>query len=484
MHDRAIQFEGFAAATAAGSLTRFVEFIEKLLDQGEDWAPARPDDDSARAVRIMSIHKSKGLEFGVVFLAQLNKKFNLTDTRGDCITDDINTIGVKVIDPDTKTKFTSIAHQVIAEKKKDSTLAEEMRLLYVAMTRAREKLIICASKKKTDCAKIVKQVRALDGDPVKTWQLKSATCALDWLLLSLGDQKQLQDLFDEDSTVDSVEHELFTARLLDLEKLSKKAELILYSKGEKKIDLDKITPAAVFAGKAMLTEITRSLSWQYPFAELTRIAAKTSVSELTHSSDEYASLNLGNVFERTPKAVLHAQGIAGEKVEGKLIGTATHLVISELDLNDISPATVHEKIGRLTDGGKIPLHVADKIDHEAIFGFFKSDLGKLVLSSRDKVLSEWEFTLGYDNDLPEQYKGTENVIVQGIVDMVVPTGDGLVIIDFKTDSVTERSVDQRAKTYYPQMNIYAEAAQAILKQRIAAKWLYFLRPSMALQVGQ
>jgi ATP-dependent helicase/nuclease subunit A len=484
MHDRAIQFEGFAAATAAGSLTRFVEFIEKLLDQDHDWAPARPDDDSAQAVRIMSIHKSKGLEFGVVFLAQLNKKFNFKDTIGDCITDDINTLGIKIIDQNTKIKFTSIAHQVIAEKKKDSTLAEEMRLLYVAMTRAREKLIICASKKKTDCAKIVKQVSAIDDEPVRTWQLKNAACALDWLLLSLGDQEQLQDLFESDSTTDFVEHELFTASLLDLDKLSKKAELILHNKGVKKIDLDNIAPAAVLAGKAMLTEITRSLSWQYPFAELTRIAAKTSVSELTHGSDEYTNLNLGNVFEKTPKAVLCASGIAGEKVEGKLIGTATHLVISELDLNDISPATVHEMIRRLTDEGKIPLHVADKIDHEAIFGFFKSDLGKLVLRSRDKVLSEWEFTLGYNRDLPDQYKGSENVIVQGIIDMIVPTDDGLIIIDFKTDSVTEISVQQRAKTYYPQMNIYAEAAQAILKQKIAGKWLYFLRPSMALQVGQ
>ncbi|MBN1457282.1 MAG: helicase-exonuclease AddAB subunit AddA, partial [Sedimentisphaerales bacterium] len=414
MHDRAIQFEGFAAATAAGSLTRFVEFIEKLLDQDQDWAPARPDDDSAQAVRIMSIHKSKGLEFGVVFLAQLNKKFNFTDIRGDCITDDTNTLGVKVIDPDTKTKFTSIAHEVIAEKKKDSTLAEEMRLLYVAMTRAREKLIICASKKKTDCARIVKQVQALDGEPVRTWQLKNAACALDWLLLSLGDQKQLQDLFDPDGTAASVEHELFTASLLDLDKLSKKAESILHSKGTQKIDLDKIPPEAALAGRAMLTEISRNLSWQYPFAELTRIAAKTSVSELTHGSDEYASLNLGNVFERTPKAVLRAQGIAGEKVEGKLIGTATHLVISELDLNDISPDAVGKLIHRLTNEGRIPLHVADKIGHEAILGFFKSDLGKLVLSSRDRVLCEWEFTFGYDNDLPDQYKGTENVIVQGI----------------------------------------------------------------------
>jgi len=483
MHDRAIQFEGFAAATAAGSLTRFVEFIEKLLDQDQDWAPARPDDDSERAVRVMSIHKSKGLEFGVVFLAQLNKKFNLTDITGDCITDDINTLGVKIIDPDTKTKFTSIAHQVIAEKKKDSTLAEEMRLLYVAMTRAREKLVICASKKKTDCAKIVKQVKALDGDPVKTWQLKSAMCALDWLLLSLGDQKQMQELFDHDSTANTVEHELFTACLLDLEKLNKKAESILRGKGAKKIDLADISPAAVLAGKAMLAEITRLLCWQYPFAELTRIAAKTSVSELTHGSDEYASLNLGNVFEKAPKAVLSARGVAGEKVEGKLIGTATHLVISELDLNDITPAAVDEMIRRLTDEGRIPLHVADKIDHEAIFGFFKSDLGKLVLSNRKNVLSEWEFTLGYDKDLPKQYKGTENVIVQGIIDMIVPTDDGLVVIDFKTDSVTESSAHQRAKTYYPQMNIYARAAEAILKQKIAGKWLYFLRPSIALEVG-
>ena len=482
MHDRAIQFEGFAGSLNAGSLTRFVEFIEKLLEQGQDWAPAEPDDSGADAVRIMSVHKSKGLEFPVVFLAEMNKKFNYRDIYSDCIIDDADTLGLRIIDSAAKTKYTSIAHEVIAEKKKDATLAEEMRVLYVAMTRAREKLILCASKKRSDCARTVKQIATLGDEPIRNWQLKSAACSLDWVLQSLGNGKQLQQLFADGETINSVSHELFTAEILQQDMLNGLASAILNTKQDEAIDLKNIPAAAKIAGDAMLAKVTESLSWQYPCKELTRIAAKTSVSELTHSSDEYAKLNLGNVFERTPVAVLRQQRKAGQKAEGKLIGTATHLVISELDLSDVSEKAAHGIIERLVKEEKVTPHVAGFIDHEAILGFFNSDLGKTVVANRDKVLSEWEFILGYDKTIPDQFKDSENVIVQGIVDMIVPTSDGLIVIDFKTDNVTGEKLQERANSYYPQMNIYAEAAEAILKQKVKGTWLYFLRAGKAVEV--
>ena len=482
MHDRAIQFEGFAGPQNAGSLTRFVEFIEKLLEQGQDWAPAQPDDSGADAVRIMSVHKSKGLEFPVVFLAEMNKRFNDRDIKQECITDDVDTLGLRVIDPVTKSKFKSIAYEVIAEKKKDSMLAEEMRVLYVAMTRAREKLILCASKKRSDCAKTVKQIAALGDEPIRNWQLKSANCSLDWVLQGLGNEKQLQQLFTDNETINSVNHELFTAEILQQDMLNGLASAILNTKQDEAVDMENINAAAKIAGGAMLAQVTSSLSWEYPCKELTRIAAKTSVSELTHSSDEYAKLNLGNVFERMPVAILRQQGKAGQKAEGKLIGTATHLVISELDLNDVSETAVHGIIERLVKEEKITPHVASFIDHAAILGFFNSDLGKAVIDNSDKVLSEWEFTLGYDKTIPDQFKDTENVIVQGIVDMIVPTSDGLIVIDFKTDNVIGQKLQQRANSYYRQMNIYADAAEAILKQKVAGTWLYFLRAGKAVEV--
>ena len=138
LHERAIQFENFVAGPQTISLSRFVEFIEKLLEQGSDWAPAEPDNITENAVRIMSIHKSKGLEFPVVFCAELNTRFNKKDSYGDCLIDDDCGLGLQIIE--SNVKLPAIAHEVIAEKKLDAMLAEEMRILYVAITRAQENL--------------------------------------------------------------------------------------------------------------------------------------------------------------------------------------------------------------------------------------------------------------------------------------------------------------------------------------------------------
>ncbi|MHC4212394.1 MAG: helicase-exonuclease AddAB subunit AddA [Planctomycetota bacterium] len=173
LHDRAIQFEGFVSTGPVASLTRFVEFIEKLQELGQDWAPAQPDSSAANAVRILSVHKSKGLEFPVVFIAELNGKFNISDTTEECLTDSNHALGLKIIDPASNTRLSSLAHQVIAEQKRNITLAEEMRILYVATTRAKERLILTASEKPKKCREIITQGFLLGPEKINDWQLRS-----------------------------------------------------------------------------------------------------------------------------------------------------------------------------------------------------------------------------------------------------------------------------------------------------------------------
>jgi ATP-dependent helicase/nuclease subunit A len=132
LHDRAVQFEGFASSSSVASLTRFVDFLEKLQAEGQDWAPAQPGSAAGNAVRILSVHKSKGLEFPVVFLAELETQFNKQDIFADLAADADSAIGLQVIDPRSNTKLRSLAHEVIGEKKLATMLAEEMRVLYVA----------------------------------------------------------------------------------------------------------------------------------------------------------------------------------------------------------------------------------------------------------------------------------------------------------------------------------------------------------------
>jgi len=478
MHDRAIQFEGFAgvAANQSTSLGRFVEFIEKLLAHDKDWAPAEPETSAQNAVRIMSVHKSKGLEFPVVFLAELNNKFNKKDSTNDCLFDADDTFGLKIVEPNLKVKLSSIAHQVIAEEKLKTTLAEEMRVLYVAMTRARERLIITASKEKDRCRKLVTEAAMIEGDGLRNWQLRDCQCHFDWILCGLSDQRKLQSALDIETDGNSNDSgKLFNANIVSREKLDEIASSLL------RRESDDIKDKRVTGGNAKkaLAKIKESLNWRYAFEDLTCMSTKTSVSQLTHREDEFATTVSADALKRMPQAVdRQAHG----KISASQRGTATHLVIQNLDLAQaVSLETVQEVIAKLVSDGAIPEAVAAQIDVSAIERFFASELGKQCFAQGNTVLREWPFTFGVDaKELGARTSG-ENVIVQGIVDMIIKTPAGLVVIDFKTDNVTTTAALDRAGRYRGQMSHYVRAAGAVLGENVAGAYLYFLLPGTAVR---
>jgi len=176
--------------------------------------------------------------------------------------------------------------------------------------------------------------------------------------------------------------------------------------------------------------------------------------------------------------------------QGRLIGTATHLVISQLDLTKpISREAIEKTKEKLLADGAITEAVAEHIETESIMKFFESDLGKTALSTWPNVWREWPFTFALpasyvarDPSLVARVAEDETIVVQGIIDMLVQTPQVLIIIDFKTDNVTAAEVTERAELYRRQMELYAKAASAILKSKILSKWLYFLTPGLAIKV--
>ena len=475
LHERAIQFAGFAAATRTTSLGRFVEFIEKLLERGRDWAPAEPDNLTENAVRIMSIHKSKGLEFPVVFVAELNCRFNKKDSYGDCLIDNDCGLGLQIIE--SNVKLNTIAHEVIAEKKIDAMLAEEMRILYVAITRARERLILTASKKAANCRNILAPFSLVHAEYIRDWQLKSAKCHCDWLLYALANHKKIHDLFGLESTRDAIDDNLFTARLPDLAELDEISDKIMRQKLAGPKTLSAGTAKISNEAQQLLGRVKESLDWKYPFDDLTQLPAKTSVSKLTHPADEFAKDDLADSFERRPRAV------SPHRTDNKLIGTATHLVIQHLALDrDMTIEAIKATAEKLATEDKIPPGLTERIDCDSIMKFFLSDLGKLVTEYKDDILREWPFTFASDAAQLGAKSPGETVIVQGIIDMIIKSPAGLVIIDFKTDDVTAAFAENCAERrgYYNQMHHYTAAASEILKQQIAASWLYFLKAGIAI----
>jgi ATP-dependent helicase/nuclease subunit A len=500
LHDRAIQFEGFAGSAGNLSLTRFVEFIEKLQEIGQDWAPAEPDAAAGNAVRILSVHKSKGLEFPVVFLAELDSQFNKRDIYGDFLADADDTLGLQIIDRKSNSKLRSLAHQVIAEHKLSTTMAEEMRILYVATTRARDRLILSACEKKKHCRDIVCDGFLSGAEPIADWQLRRCKSPLDWILYGLSDMKDLHEAFETPLAPEAADNDLFRLKLYPAEELEKLAEYILNLKGSKSprpglliCHSERSASGAKNLPKRqegkLLSQVKKSLTWRYEFGDAPIQPAKQSVTALTHHTDEYVKIDYSAALERQPKIVCVDKIEPPEPVEARLIGTAAHLVISKLDLAEPVTAEAVEKIKEiLLADSAITRAVADHIDTQSILYFFQTELGKTAIEAQNSLWREWPFTYAMPaSDLPhssDERRATsdEIIVVQGIIDMLVKTPRGLIVIDFKTDRITATEVSRRAEFYRQQLDLYGRAATAILKQTLLAKWLYFLTPATAFEI--
>lgn len=491
LHDRAIQFESFTEASRSGSLTRFVEFLEQLSDQQQDWAPAEPDA-AENAVRILSIHKSKGLEFPVVFVADLNRKFNLTDQSSDCLFDEEDTLGLRIIEPTLRQKFPSMIHELIADKQRTRSIAEEMRILYVAVTRARERLILTASADQSDCREIL-ETCSLGPDGPADWQLAATRRFLDWILFGLADLQSTYTSFQLTPPTHARDQQRCRIEIVpksELEKLSQEILERKRSRQNRSILTD--TPSAQDpAVERAVNQIVQSLSWRYPYADSTIRRAKMSVSELTHRDDEFALLDLSRCLSRLPRA-LNSAPTGSDRPDARRVGTAIHRIFETLDLTTPPDrAQIMDTIQMLAEKGQIPQSLVPHLDPARIEAFFRTEPGRLAIANGSRLLREWPFTMAIPASQAsepfsvsnsrlsiQETPGEDRVIVQGIVDLIIPDGSGFVIVDFKTDHIPASEVPQRAKLYQGQMGYYAQAAQVILAKPMRGCWLYFVSPGV------
>jgi ATP-dependent helicase/nuclease subunit A len=479
LHDRAIQFENFAGGSGVPSLSRFIDFVEKLLSAGQDWAPAEPESAAGNAVRVLSVHKSKGLEFPVVFLADLDSPFNKKADRRDCIMDERLTLGLQVIDAKNNSRIDSLAYQVIERRNRQKSLAEEMRILYVAMTRAINRLILVGSKAPESCRRILSCASLFEMQMFPHWHLASCTSHLDWILSGLSNHPTLHKHF-QTGTQTAPADDLFNVHIYEQTELEKLYAFILNSKLNTKNS--KLKPQT---GKLDLSQIEQSLDWRYSFGDASQLPAKRSVTQFTHRNDAFTKLDYSLTLNRMPKAVITA-----ETIDGRSIGSVTHLILSQIDLSEaITSESITRLINQLTAEGQIAQSLAQYIDIDSIIKFFKTDLGIIALDKNNKVFREWPFTFALPASQWSESK-TQNavrttqdhIIVQGIIDLLVETPDGLVIVDFKTDDVPADKLTGRAELYRGQLALYAQAGEAITGKKVCGKRLYFLKPGRIIEV--
>ncbi|HOK65389.1 MAG TPA: helicase-exonuclease AddAB subunit AddA [Anaerohalosphaeraceae bacterium] len=479
LHQRAVQFEHFSTGPQSVSLARFVEFLEDIRREKQDWAPAQPDSAAENAVRLLSVHKSKGLEFPVVFLAELNAGWNPRDLNRTCLADE-DALGIQAVCPERNIQFPTLAWQVLYERKRKTMFEEEMRILYVALTRAREKLILTASRRRSACEKIVQECALLGDKGIPDGRLLEVSCPMDWILFGLGRQPPMKEVFLNESPAVPT---FFTVQCVErdgLEACSREIEAACRRKLAASVPT--LTEAERKQHQPVIEECRRILEWKYPFSSAVGLVAKLSVSGALEMMDEFAPAVGADSFGSVPKAVLEK---AGKKstLSSAQIGSAAHLLLARLDLHSKPDRQqVANTIEALVTEGLINSQTAAALEPEWILGFFDSELGQLALKYPDRVHREWAFTISVSAREARIAPTDEKIIVQGIVDLLLDSPDGLILADFKTDRVSEGQWPQRVERYRPQLRLYALAVEKVLGRVPSRAYLYFLAHSKSVPI--
>ena len=462
----------------------FLRYIEQLSKYEVDYGEADILDENADVVRIMSIHKSKGLEFPVCFVAGLSKKFNMQDTTGRLVTDMDLGIGVDEIDSELRIQRRMTKKNVVSLKMRLDTLAEEMRVLYVAMTRAREKLILTAVVKDEEKLKeqiaLYENTKADDGR-MRFTDLLNAGSFLQFVLPALSDAQFIsegelkeQEIFEECGQI--LQREQFVYRITREEE----------SEGE----------------LAQKEKLQQRMDRRYADEGLKELVTKTSVSEL-----KKAQMDLdfaGELFPEKeivpyiPAFMQEEQGMSGADR-----GSAYHRVMELLDFEKVLEAKNQEnkkELNREENRSKksekseadtymilelerqIALMVekellqkpwSEAVSVKKLVIFFQSSLAQRMAKAQhlQKLKKEQPFVLGIAADrVKPQFPHEEQVLIQGIIDAFFEEGDDLILMDYKTDAV--KTGEELVKRYHTQMEYYTEALERIGGKKVKERIIY------------
>ena len=445
--EKAIAYE----ATSYRGLYHFIRYIESLKRYEVDYGEASLGTESDDTVRIMSIHKSKGLEFPVVFVSGLGKQFNETELRGRLALHSSFGIGCDYVDTTLRLRQPSLLKKVIQKTSALENLGEELRILYVAMTRAKEKLILTGAvpnaSQKLEAWQTL-NVRAMETLSYST--LTKASSYLDWVLPAL------------------LQHsgkDCFLLRVLSAE------DLLEESKEAKASDLWRVLEHPKEKTEAR-RYLERVFSAEYPYEQEQAISGKVSVTELkkqTQLPEEHEGLELYPVKES--KGTVPRFRAAETTMPGSMRGTIYHTFMENLDFHkkDVLETQLEEwiKCGKMTRDEAAAVRISD------IRRFLESDIGLRMERAEEggRLHREQPFVLGVPaHEIRSCWQSEELVLVQGIIDAWFEEDDGIVIVDYKTDRV--RTMQTLAGRYHIQLEAYAKAVARLTGKMVKECGIY------------
>jgi len=494
LYDRARGYE----ETSFRGLFRFLRFIERMEEEKKDLGEARALSEQEDVVRIMTIHKSKGLEFPVVLLGGLHKQFNFQDLRATYMLDKDFGFATKFIDPEKRITYPTLYYQALKQIAQQKTLAEEMRVLYVAMTRAKEKLLMIGNVPSME--KLQEKWTSLLQHNEWTLPLpmrKKAKSYFDWIGPALIRHHQNTAWRGETDTGAFIPEEIsqdtsnWHVQLLETEQLLNIQDEQIKKQEDLKEKIVGWSPS-VGVDHGYFNHVNGLLSYTYPFEKATKTNAKQSVTEIKRRQeavDEYSGQQVVQPFraplDSRPRFMQETTSLSAAE-----IGTAMHTVMQHIPFHKPFDAPeLDDFIETLVVQEKLTEEEAIVIDREAILAFFETQLLTLIQQSK-KVEREVPFT--YSLDAAEIYPEWENnqqekVFIQGVVDCLLQQEDGLVIIDYKTDEISEdppsnNAVQKLKEKYETQLSLYKRAMQDILNQEVTAAYLYFFDKNLLVQL--
>lgn len=460
LFERAKQYE---EASFKG-LYNFINFIDKIKFNQEDLKAAKIIGENENVVRIMTIHKSKGLEFPVVILAGVGKQFNFRDLNGKILLDQDLGMGPQYIDSDRYIEFKTLAKKALAIKEKNEAISEEMRILYVALTRAKEKLIIVGrqkdvNKKMSEKQKLLEIYSTIDDNKINPYLLQKYKTYLDWLEL----------IYLKEGVANT--KNLFTVNINKREKTSVKIENEVEDISEKIIEESNKNNDE--QEKEKIKEI---LNWQYKHQSIEGIPTKTSVSKLKEKREQEIQIT------QEPKFINEE---AKTKLTGAQKGTLIHLCLQKMrETEEYNLEKITELIEGLKDKEIITEIEAQNIDKEKLLEYTNSQLWTELKQAKE-IHKEHPFYINIKasriyNQINKE--DDENILVQGVIDLFfIDKDDKLILVDYKTDYV--QNENELIEKYKGQLDLYKEALEQSLDKKVDKMCIYSVYLNKLIEIG-
>lgn len=463
-----------------GKLFGYLQYLDKLSQTAEGLKEAKLVESNENLVRIMSIHKSKGLEFSIVFLCDSGKRFNNKDLTNEILLHHELGMAPDYIDTESYVKYPTLPKLAIKEQLKAENISEEMRVLYVALTRAKEKLFITGTVSKLE-------------DKVSSWQLfanrtskeimplgvKKGGSYLSWIGMSLYAHSQVMSFRGllGDSPMYLFEGKSkWQVRVWHKEELGEMREQQQIDLVEKRERLEKWDPEVCYS--EYKEEIHRRLSFEYPHEQAVYLPTKVSVSEIKRQSqtlsEEVYEMSL---FEQSEEAPVPSFIKSEEALEGAKRGTLIHSVFEHVDYLYLKePSEFEMEIDRLILERKLEPEVKEVIDVNILAQMSQSKIIEKMRQAKEVEKEKAFIYLAKASMVNPDYPEDEEILIQGVIDAYFVDEEGITLIDYKTDYVDlknkEASLTKIRNRYSKQLAFYAKALQDITKISVAHRYIY------------